>query len=132
MATAATAKSTKAASASTASKLLTKVCYNHLRKKNRGEKGRGRIEDYSIGVSFPRICTMKFKILTNGLFYRYDQICYPYLKGKKWFFVCFVLFCFGLNHTKFVFFFVVQQLLSMVGWAKYKSNYFQLVNLITN
>ena len=28
--------------------------------------------------------------------------------------------------------FVVQQLLSMFGWAKSKSNYFQLVNLITN
>ena len=38
MATAATAKSTKAASASTASKLLTKVCYNHLRK-NREKEG---------------------------------------------------------------------------------------------
>nr|BAE44822.1 hypothetical protein [Candida albicans] len=34
---------------------------------------------------------MKFKILTNGLFYRYDQICYPYLKGKKWFFIVVLL-----------------------------------------
>lgn len=44
----------------------------------------------------------------------------------------FCLVLFWVKPYQICFFFVVQQLLSMVGWAKYKSNYFQLVNLITN